>query len=161
MNLDCLKCAKPMRLLREAVSNYAWQCPDLCLPPVDTGVPVTEDISGFEKELTIYAPHNLVIRPPLAANRIAGAKVYAPHILIHFIECTWGGCYNSIYENFLLPHFDSAKALDYALRSPVVRSEIVVEDGIPALKMYPELLSRLRNIRSANIKKYLAERFGT
>jgi len=45
MNVTCLECGKPMRLLREAVSNYAWQCPDQCLPAVDTGVAVTEEIA--------------------------------------------------------------------------------------------------------------------
>ena len=32
MNVICLKCDKPMQLLREAVATYVWQCPDQCLP---------------------------------------------------------------------------------------------------------------------------------
>jgi hypothetical protein len=48
--------------------------------------------------------------------------------------------------------------LDYVLRNPVVRGDTVLENGITAPKMYPELLSRLRGIRSPNIQQYLARR---
>jgi hypothetical protein len=51
--------------------------------------------------------------------------------------------------------------LDYVLRSPVVAGDSVLEDGIPAPKIFPELLSRLRGVRSPNIQQYLALRFET
>jgi hypothetical protein len=185
MNVNCLKCGKPMRLLREAVSNYGWQCPDQCLAPVDTGVPTSESLAPLERavlagqestsshsvdslsnELTLAVCRLVlsgspVFTKPLPPNYVAGARVYAPHILTHFVECTRGGCYNSIFQNFLVPHFDSAAALDYVLRTSVVRGDIVLEAGIPAPRMYPELLSRLCGVRSPNIQQYLAQRFGT
>jgi hypothetical protein len=46
-NVNCIKCGKWIRLLREAISNYAWQCPDECLPSVDTDVPIPESVAGF------------------------------------------------------------------------------------------------------------------
>jgi hypothetical protein len=101
------------------------------------------------------------VRSPLPANWIAGAKVYALHILSHFIECTWGGCYNAIHLNFLVPHFDSTAVLDHVLRSAIVRGDTVLEDGVAAPKMFPELLFRLRGIRSPSIQQYLAHRFGS
>ena len=102
-----------------------------------------------------------VFTKPLPPRHVPGAKVYAPHILTHFIACTRGGCYNSIYQNFVVPCFDSAAVLDYVLRTPVVHGDTVLEDGIPAPKMYPELLSRLRGIRSQKIQQYFAQRFGS
>lgn len=185
MNVNCINCGKPMRLVREALSNYAWQCPALCLPPVDTGVSTSESptpleqavLAGHESNSTylvdshpnestptvcsLIVSGSPVFTKPLPQRFVSGAKVYAPHILTHFIECTWGGCYNSIYQNFLVPHFDSANVLDYVLRTSVVCGDIVLEDGIPLPKMYPELLSRLRAVRSPNIQQYLAHRFGS
>ena len=158
MKVNCLKCGKPVQLLREAVSNYAWQCPDHCLTSVDTGVPVTEGIAEFEKQLTGSLPHLLVVTPPLPASRIAGAKVYAPHILTHFIECTWAGCYNSIYQVFLVPHFDSAPVLDYVLRTPAVQVDPVLEDGIPTPRMFPRRASS-STLPSASRPKLVAVSF--
>lgn len=173
-----------MQLVREAVTNYAWQCPNRCLPPVETGVSTSESlvpfegaaVAGFESSsassvdsrsnelmLTVCSlilSGSAVFTKPLPPHFVPGAKVYAPHILTHFIECTRGGCYNSIYQNFLVPHFDSASVLDYVLRTPVVRGDTVFEDGIPAPRMYPELLSRLCGIRSPKIQQYLVHRFG-
>ena len=159
MDLNCLKCGKPMLLLQEGFVNYSWQCPDKCLLPVDTGVNATKDITNFQKSLSNSFPHLQVVTPPLSSSQITGAKAYAPQVFIHFIECTWAGCYNSIYQLFIVPHFDSAPVLDYVLRTPVVSGETVMENGIPAPKMYPELLHRLRGVKSANIQKYLDERF--
>ena len=182
-SFTCLKCGQPMSLLRKPPSNYAWLCPDQCRPPVETGVLITESTASFER--TVLAGHqsrfaefvdscsndmtvavcSLILSgsPSVARSlpprHVPGAKVYAPHILIHFIGCTWGGCYNSIYWNFLVPHFDSVAVLDYVLRSPVVVGDTVLEDGIPVAKMFPELLSRLRSIRSPYIQQYLAHQF--
>jgi hypothetical protein len=63
------------------------------------------------------------------------------------------------FRNFLVPHFDSANVLDYVLRSPVVAGDSILEDGLPAPKMFGELLSRLRGIRSPKIQQYIAHRF--
>ena len=161
MNLSCLSCGRALHLLQDGMTNYSWQCPEKCLPPVDTGVPVCESIDEFKRELSSYAPHNLLIRTPLSAPTILGAKVYAPQILIHFIECRWGGCYNSIYTNFLVPHFDSVSVLDHVLRTSAVLGETALKDGIPRPKMFPELLRRLRGIRSTEVQRYLGKNFGT
>lgn len=61
-------------------------------------------------------------------------------------QCVWLPAQGTV-----VPRFDSAAVLDYVLRTPVVAGDTVLEDGIPAQKMFPELLSRLRGIRSPKI----------
>ncbi len=155
----CLKCGKALELSRDALPTYAWHCPDRCLPAVDTGVPVSENIEDFQKALTVYAAHNLVISAPLTQSHITGARVYAPEILMHFIECTWGSCYNSIYLNFLVPYFSSVAVLDYVLRSPVLVGAEVMQEGVPAPKIFGDLLFRLQGVKSPEIQRYLKATF--
>ncbi len=85
--------------------------------------------------------------PPLSPNRARTAKVFMPHILHHFIECTWGGCYNALYLNVIVPHLDSADVVDYVLRSSAIH---------PATA---ELRCRLNGAQSAKIRQYLSENF--
>ena len=120
-----------------------------------------EDITPFEqagiKDGQIYTP---LFTRPLHTGHLPGAKVYMPFILCHFIECTWGACYNSIYFNLLVPHLDSAVVLDYVLRSPVVHGISEVVDGLSKPRIYGELKSRLLGVKSLTIHQYLAETFG-
>ena len=131
------------------------------LPPIDTGVALREDITPFEqvgiKDGQIYTP---LFTRPLNTGHVPGAKVLMPFILYHFIECTWGACYNSIYFNLLVPHLDSAVVLDYVLRSPVVNGISEVVDGLSRPKIYGELSSRLFGVKSLTIHQYLVETFG-
>jgi hypothetical protein len=148
-----------MQLLRDKTPNYAWRCSDQCLPSVDTGVSVSESITEFENRLAAYAPHTLVLAPNLSQGMVSGGRVYALHILSHFIECSWGGCYNSIYSNFFVFYFESVTVLDYVLRSPVVGGEVVIKNGVPEPRIFGELYSRLNGIQSHKVREYLKEKF--
>lgn len=84
-----------------------------------------------------------------------------PFILSHFISCTWGPCYQTLYRKLLVPHLESVPVLDYVLRSPVVYdARATLIDGISTPKMYPELYSYLMRVRSAEIRDYLLLTFG-
>ena len=65
-----------------------------------------------------------------------------------------------IHNKFLVPHFDSVAVLDYVLRTPIVRGENILTDGIPEAKMYGQLLSRLQEVKSPKIQEYLLKQFG-
>lgn len=78
-----------------------------------------------------------------------------PEIFHHFIECSWGACYNSVYQNLLVPHLDSPDVVDYVLRSAVVHSGDDVVQGITGARVFGELMSRLRNVESDRIRTYL------
>ena len=84
-----------------------------------------------------------------------------PFIFYHFVECTRGACYNSIYFNLLVPNLDSAAVLDYVLRSPVIQGIPEVVDGVSKPRMYGELHSRLMSVKSPIIRQYLADTFGS
>jgi len=96
---------------------------------------------------------------PLTASRVSTAKVFMAQILCHFIECTWGGCYNSLYFNVLVPHLDCPEIVDHVLRSPAVREEMGVWVGKTGARLYPELRNRLQGVTSTRIHKYLANNF--
>jgi hypothetical protein len=143
-------------MTREALPNYAWVCANKCLAPVDTGVPADEETASTNGR----SPVEILFAESLSQLQIRTAKVYAPTILIHFIDCHTPGCYEQIYRKFLVPHFDSASVLDYVLRTPIIRSEEILKDGMPEPKMCAELLHRLRGIQSPRIQDYLVRRFG-
>ena len=157
MNPTCLKCNSELLLLREGVTNYSWQCENKCLIPIDTGVSLAEDIKPFEqaglKNGEIFT--HLFTRP-IQSDCVSGARVYMPFILHHFIECTRGACYNSIYFNLLVPYFDSVAVLDYILRSSVIHGDPKAANDVLKPKIYSELNSRLMNVKSSSIQQYLA-----
>ncbi len=158
MKLACHHCGTELRLLREGVPNYAWECPNRCLPAVDTGVPATEQIASFDRAASqgihrIY-PECL---SPIDRSSIPGAKVYMPHLLLHFIECRRGGCYNRIYLHCLVPHLDSPQVVDYVLRSSVIYDSPDCITGTTGAKIYSELLRQLRAVKSSVTHKYLRD----
>ena len=114
MKPDCIHCSRHLRLVSE--DNYSWRCEAGCAERIDTGIPTSTSITSFQR----YAIHNggldisRVIRP-LLPEYVSGARVYMPQIIYHFIECTWGGCYNHLYLNCIAPYLDSP--CDRRLRS--------------------------------------------
>ncbi len=140
--------------------NYCWQCPKNCLPAIDAGVPTEEPIDELREDESGTVEFNAShFAPPLTERRVSTAKVFMAHILYHFIECTRGGCYNSLYFNVLVPHLDRPEIVDYALRSSIVQVGIGVSIGKTGAKLYPELRNRLQGVASSRIHTYLAENF--
>ncbi len=156
----CHQCGNLLTLIREGLPNYSWQCPNRCLPPVDSGVPSSESfdpVAGAESGNVEF--NASLFWPTLSPNRVRTAKVFMPHILHHFIECTWGGCYNALYSNVIVPHLDSTDVLDYVLRSSAIHSATDVEKGTTGARIYAELRRRLNCVPSAKIRQYLSENF--
>ena len=161
-DLTCHACGNALLLLQTGAPNYRWGCPQNCLPALDTGVPSSEPLDELRRDESGTVEFNgSHFFPPLTKSRVATAKVFMPKIRYHFIECTWGACYNSLYSNVLVPHLDSVAVLDYVLRSPVVRGEVILKDGNPAPKIFHELFGRLRGVQSPRIQQYLADTFQT
>lgn len=159
--LLCLSCAAPIVLIRSGIINYSWVCPNGCKPLIDTGVVLDESIDSLQPDESGSVEFNAShFFPPLTKSRIATAKVFMPQILMHFIECTWGGCYNALYLNILVPYLDSPQALDYVLRGPIIQKSPGSIIGKTGAQIYPELLSRLQRVESPIIKNYLFENFG-
>src|SRR5437762_8936873 len=140
----CHKCGTLLVLLRDGLTNYSWQCASRCLPPVDTGVPTREVFDPIEGAESGNVEFNAsLFWPPLLPNRVRTAKVFMPHILHHFIECTWGGCYNALCSNVIVPHLDSVHVLDYVLRSSAIHPTAETVTGKTGAVIYTELRWRL------------------
>jgi hypothetical protein len=97
--------------------------------------------------------------PPLSANRVRTAKIYMPHVLHHFIECTRGACYNALYTNVIVPHLDSVDVLDYVLQSSAISPASDVVTGKTGAHTFSELYRRLGGVQSEKVRRYLAENF--
>jgi hypothetical protein len=148
--------------MRTGVPNYSWKCPKDCVAKIDTGVPIGELLDELRPDESGNVEYNAShFPPPLTESRVATAKVYMAQILQHFIACSWGGCYNSLYFNVIVPFLDSPDIVDYVLRSPVVQESAGTMVGKTGAKIYPELRHKLQSVKSENIHAYLAENFGT
>jgi len=156
VDLVCLKCGNATQLTRTMLPNYAWACANKCLAPVDTGVTTNVELVDLQGR----SPVEMIFSENLSPAQIETAKVYSPQILIHFIDCHTPGCYMQIYNKFLVPYFDNVPVLDYVLRTPIVRGEEILKDGIRQPKMYPQLFSYLKGLKSLKIQDYLLKIFG-
>ena len=160
MQPTCNVCASELSLEFREAGEYVWRCSRGCAPDVTTGIPATESIKCFQKTAIWDGRFDFsVVTRPLKSDSLAGAKVYMPQVLHHFIDCTWGGCYNSIYINFLVPHLDCPDVVDYVLRSPVIHDGPNVIRSSGGARIYGELLRRLHGVASARIKAYLDATF--
>jgi hypothetical protein len=160
VNLTCHQCGTLLVLLRTNTQNYAWKCPRHCLPAIDTGANANEpfdELDGAEQGNVEF--NATLFWSPLTKRRVLTAKVFMPQILFHFIECGRFSCYNSILENVLVPHLDSVDVLDYVLKSSVVHLAGDAVIGKTGAKIYAELHRRLNQVKSPNIRQYLAENF--
>ena len=160
MNLMCHECGSLLVLLRKDTPCYAWECPRRCLPSIDTGAETSEPFDEFDGAEQGNIEFNATLFwPPLTRRRVLTAKVFMPHILYHFIECSRCSCDSSILTNVLVPHLDCVEVLDYVLRSPVVHPTADVVVGITGAQIYAELWHRLDQVKSPKIRQYLAENF--
>lgn len=93
---------------------------------------------------------------------IAEIKVQMIEILKHFIECTWGAHYNTMFDMLIKPFLTDPKILDLVLRSEIINeSKGNVIYGITGAKIYPELNDYLSKVNSSEIKQYLFVEFPT
>ncbi len=160
-NPGCLVCGDDLLLINHA-EHYAWNCVHECTPPLDTGVAVSENIEAYKSRgLTKSGGLNFSFAAnPVARRYGAGGKVFMPFILYHFIECSWGGCYNSLFNHVIVPDLDAVDVLKYVLRSPVVFESGHSTASLLPPKMYAELYSRLVQVKSPAIREYVVSQFG-
>jgi hypothetical protein len=81
-------------------------------------------------------------------------------ILNHFIECTWGAHYNTIYDKLIQPYLADSNTLDYFLRSEIIdesKGNIVI--GKTGAKIFPDLYKRLIRVQSREVRSYLKSEF--
>ena len=84
-------------------------------------------------------------------------KAQMVEILKHFLSCTWGAHYNTLFDGIIMNYLDNPYLLDYVLKSGAVRDVGMV--GITGAKIYPELMTYLRRVKSEKIQKYLDTEF--
>jgi hypothetical protein len=147
--------------LAEEAGHHAWHCGSECSPPVDTKVPVSQDIQPFRRAGLSASGglHTAFFTRPIQAVFVPGTKVFMPFIVHHFIACTWGACYMSLFRNAIVPHLDTVEVLEYVLRSSVVVDDTADVQSRPPVKMYAELYRYLGQVESPAVREYLISQF--
>lgn len=80
--------------------------------------------------------------------------------LSHFIECTWGAHYNSLYKDFIKPYLNDLNVLKTVLTSNIIKTEkngVIVSDS--GYKMFWILYKYLIKINNEEIKTFLKTEF--
>jgi hypothetical protein len=156
---ECIYCSGKLCLGDRDRKNYCWVCSNGCLPVLDTGVSTELDIQPFRGLVVQKQSVAIAAASDLGDEHAPGVRIYMPSLLYHFISCTWGGCYNGIYRNCLVPFLDSPEVVDYVLRSDVIRSSHFDGNRIREPRIFRELWNRLEGVSSPRISQYLKETF--
>ena len=80
-------------------------------------------------------------------------------ILIHYIECTWGACYNTKFKELIQPYLSDPELLDKVLRSEVIKDKPGTITGKSGARIFPDLLHELRKCKASVIRNYLNKEF--
>ena len=103
----------------------------------------------LEKLKEIIGEENII---PFISTRMEG-------ILIHYIECTWGICYNSKFKELIQPYLNDHQLLDKVLWSEAILDKPNVIIGKTGSRIFPELLHNLNQCNSTFIRNYLNKEF--
>jgi hypothetical protein len=93
------------------------------------------------------------------ATVVFSIKNQMAEILKHFISCTWGAHYNTMFKELIIPFLDDEILLDSILRTNIIKDKSNVLFGKTGAKIYPELLSYLSRVHSPKVRKYLKKEF--
>ncbi len=154
-----------LRLVRkgERQGSFFWGCSTypLCMETQNYVVP--ENRFDFANNDFMPIINSLTTKPESEKQEIiAEIKVQMIEILRHFIECTWGAHYNTMFDMLIKPYLTDSSTLDYVLKSEIINeSKGNVVRGNTGAKIYPELNYYLSNVNSAEIKNYLKKEFAT
>ncbi|MEM0519588.1 hypothetical protein [Aequorivita flava] len=87
-------------------------------------------------------------------------KVQMIDILNHFIGCTWGAHYMTLFNKMIIPYLDDPKVLQFVLKGPVINdNKGNVFRGKSGTKMYEELYFYLKRVEAERFKDFLSSEF--
>ena len=118
------------------------------------------DLSAFNIAID---DHRIVLAK---LKEIIGEENIAPFIrsrmegiLIDYIDCSRGVCYNSKFKELIQPYLNDQELLDKILRSEAIKDKHNVITGKTGAMIFPELLHQLNQCNSTGIRNYLNKEF--
>lgn len=160
-------CGQNMRLVfftpKEDTYKFFWGCKDY------PNCSFTKNYKPFEPRLDIAEKETMesiriledgdIETKTLLIDEI---KVQMVDILNHFIDCTWGAHYMTLFNKMIVPYLDDPKVLQYVLKGSIINeNKGNVYRGKSGTKMYPQLMYYLRDIKSQRIQEFLEDEFGS
>ena len=100
-------------------------------------------------------------KPKSEQNKIVTEiKVQMIQILEHFIGCTWGAHYMTMFDELIKPYLTDSSTLDHVLRGDRIKeTKGNIIRGKTGAKIYPELYDCLISVNNPDIKIYLKTEF--
>lgn len=175
----------------EYEGKYFYTCSENgCRFYLNTGLNTKHDFSNFrtgsdgtdwwecvkqDTGLILSAGNNSLIDCEDCINVL---KINMPDILCHLIKCTWGGHFQRIIDNIIVPYFDNLDILKFILKWEhgagtnllsnhidresvfsrlLIRDEYSNENGY---KMFSYLHQTLLEVNDENIKEFVKSEFG-
>jgi hypothetical protein len=80
-------------------------------------------------------------------------------IILHYISCTWGACYNTKFKELIQPYFNDAGLLGKILKSEAIKDKGNLTIGKTGAKIYKDLYLELMKCNDNSIKQYLRTEF--
>lgn len=90
---------------------------------------------------------------------ITAIKYNMGNYLAHYIECSSGAHYNTLYKDFILNFLDDLNILKIVLKSDVIKEKDNVIVSKNAYKIFWDLFKKLMNINCPEIRKFLRLEF--
>jgi hypothetical protein len=88
---------------------------------------------------------------------INSIKINMLDILSEFVECTWGVCYNSVFNYIIKPHLNNLEMLKFFLQSTnMITNEY---NNVNGYKMFGDLHQKLNEVESIQIKEFIQSEF--
>ena len=91
---------------------------------------------------------------------LAEITVQMIEILEHYISCSWGAHFNTMFEKLIKPYLADPSTLDYVLRGNSInenKGNIII--GKTGARIFPELLEYLMKVNNEEIRQYLKNEF--
>ena len=162
--MKCTKCNSRMWLYFSGTEkpdgSFFWKCSNyINCQEMQPYIPLHPEINFVEgsfseilKNLTTksYSEQEVIVTE---------IKSQMVKILKHFIGCTWGAHYMTLYYELIHPYLDNKYVLDFVLKGDSVLNRDNVIIGISGSKIYPELADLMSKVNSKNIKDYMSNEF--
>lgn len=145
----------------EAIGKYFWRCSKYpeCKHTKDYNYPKSRfDFANDDFLSTLNSIDEK--SDPERQEILNEITVQMPQILEHFIKCSWGAHYNTMFEKIIKPHLTDPLTLDFVLNGDCIKEyKGNVIRGKTGAKIYQELFIYLKRVESRPIQEYLENEF--
>ena len=168
---NCPKCYSIdfLRLIQNEKSEYIYECiNDFCDFNLNTYITTSHKFLSLEVSFggQLWEGNNDRCNNNFNSHVnteclecINSLKISMLPFLTHFLSCTWGACYNTMFSNVINPYFDDIEILKFFLKQDRFFKPATFRNK-NGYFMYSELGSYLKRINCSQLQDFLRTEFG-